>query len=353
MGLLDELGYTEVRHYSGGLDDWLAQGGPVASYLDPGAADALLKGGGQAPAAPAGPAATAAPAALTAKPRPARLLAAGSMAARLLERLGSLSTHHLFVGWVLSVAIGGGVFWLLGHIPEHGLHRSDGPLGTDWRALWDAVYFSGVTATTLGYGDLAPRGLSRLLAVAESAVGLLVFGAVVSKLVSRRQSEVTEEIHRLTFESRLGRVQTNLNIVIADLQVVTSACKSGALTPAEASLRMESLTMIFAAELRTVHDLLYRPQTEPDEQTLEHILVSLSAALDELERAAACVVGEGSESQNWRRTVRQASALAREICGQCVPTQYAPNLTRWMDRIQATAESLAHPGEVLAHPDEA
>jgi len=42
--------------------------------------------------------------------------------------------------------------------------------------LWDAVYFSFVTGTTVGYGELHPIGwLARLLAMSESCLFLIVF----------------------------------------------------------------------------------------------------------------------------------------------------------------------------------
>ena len=55
-------------------------------------------------------------------------------------------------------------------------------LGTD---LWDALYFSGVTFTTLGYGDITP--LSRaweFLAVAEAITGVLVMSTALAYIVA-------------------------------------------------------------------------------------------------------------------------------------------------------------------------
>jgi hypothetical protein len=38
--------------------------------------------------------------------------------------------------------------------------------------------------------------------------------------------------------------------------------------------------------------------------------------------------------------VRVLATLANEICGTCVPREYAPQLKVWMDRIQAHAQGL-------------
>ena len=41
------------------------------------------------------------------------------------------------------------------------------------------------------------------------------------------------------------------------------------------------------------------------------------------------------------RTFPWIRRLASEICGECVPKQYAPELTVWMDRIQDLSRRLS------------
>jgi hypothetical protein len=53
------------------------------------------------------------------------------------------------------------------------------------RHFGDDVYFSLVTATTLGYGDMQPEGLVKAIANVESLVGLVAFGLLVSLIVRR------------------------------------------------------------------------------------------------------------------------------------------------------------------------
>src|ERR1051325_3941275 len=50
---------------------------------------------------------------------------------------------------------------------------------------WDAVYFSGMTLTTAGYGDITPEARSmRLLAVTESAAGVALISLMVTYLLT-------------------------------------------------------------------------------------------------------------------------------------------------------------------------
>lgn len=55
-----------------------------------------------------------------------------------------------------------------------------------------AVYFSVVTFTTLGYGDVVPGEGWRVLAAVQAAVGILVFGWTTSLMITvvQRMSEI-------------------------------------------------------------------------------------------------------------------------------------------------------------------
>ncbi len=75
-------------------------------------------------------------------------------------------------------------------IATHALYYSQIGLvmtGTDqvFRPRWrDALYFSIVTFTTLGYGDMAPREEYRLTAAFQAIFGYVFLGALVGMLVT-------------------------------------------------------------------------------------------------------------------------------------------------------------------------
>jgi hypothetical protein len=49
----------------------------------------------------------------------------------------------------------------------------------------DAVYFSGITFTTIGYGDVSPIGFARLLAILEGICGISIMSSFLVSLVKK------------------------------------------------------------------------------------------------------------------------------------------------------------------------
>jgi hypothetical protein len=161
---------------------------------------------------------------------------------------------------------------------------------------------------------------------------------VISKLVSRRQEELTAEIHRTTFEDRLDRVRTNLHLVFSDLGSVQQLqAEQGVLTDLVLR-RLESTVRVFRGELQAVHDLLYRAHIAPDEEAMESLLANLIICLQGLVEINGSLPNGKSAALNTG--LRSIANLATEICGECVPRQYAPELKGSMDQIQELARRI-------------
>ena len=313
MRLLQERGYTRVRDFDGGIAEWSSAGLPVES------GDILLS---------------------PAKPTVASRTE-GKSRMSPLAWISRRSIGALLGTWLL-INLGCGVlYWLVSYVPGQGLRESSELLGHGGAELLEALYFSFVTGLSIGFGDIVPVGALRALAVIQGGACLLVFGAIISKLVSGRQEELTEEIHRIAFEDRLGRVRTNLHLVVSEIQEISEQCGAGRATPARVQTRIESAAAVFTGELRAIHDLLYRPQTAPDEDVLESILAHLEGGLREFSHLLECMTAEYRATPALVANVRVLATLANEICGTCVPREYAPHLKVWMDRIQAHALALA------------
>jgi hypothetical protein len=331
VGLLQELGYTDVRHYPGGLAEWLdakASTPPARPETVPAARGHAGRGARQAvPTRRVGT--------LPRVGLPGRV-------SRFVYALADQSVSRLFRLWLEVVVACGVVYWLLGALSFGALRSAEGPIAggvsSGFSGLLSAIYFSAVTATSVGYGDIVPVGLARVVAIAEGSAGLILFGCVVSKFVSRRQEQLLAETHRIAFEDRLGRVRTNLHLVRTELLETARLCEGRAEPPPQALARVESASMIFVGELHAVHDLLYRPERAPGETELEALLAGVVSVFREFIELMACAqLKPGDRTPAFAASLRTMTRLAREICGDCVPREFAPALKTWMDQIQRLA----------------
>jgi hypothetical protein len=257
----------------------------------------------------------------------------------LLDLVQQRSTLQLFLIWIGTILLSGACFWLSALMGKHELVEAGHPIGAGLKGLSSALYFSFVTATSIGYGDILPVGAGRVIAVAEAIAALLIFGAVVAKFVSHRQEELMSEIHRVTFEERLDRVETNLHMVVSEILSITAMCEAKAPLNRIAT-RLESAVILFFSELRTTRDLLYQPRLVVEEGVLAGILATLASAMNVLADLLTMLPPEFSRSQAFEITLERTTGLAKEICGECVPHTYTPRLIFWMDRIQATAQRI-------------
>lgn len=79
-----------------------------------------------------------------------------------------------FIGHTIEIWLWGIAYWSL--IDHFGLGHLTGIDGS----LFECVYFSSVTFTTLGFGDVSPVGPLRLLAGAEALTGFMLIGWTAS-----------------------------------------------------------------------------------------------------------------------------------------------------------------------------
>jgi hypothetical protein len=84
------------------------------------------------------------------------------------------------IGLAMSLVFAFAVlYWSLGGVVQAG-NAGGQPVG-----FWPALYFSGITFATVGYGDFLPAPHVRVLALAEGAIGALTLGFFVAVLANR------------------------------------------------------------------------------------------------------------------------------------------------------------------------
>ena len=141
----------------------------------------------------------------------------------LLDRI---SFSQVFTAWLIIIILFGTIFFLLLPMPNNGLLSNSAPLTRGSTGFLDSLYFSFVTATSLGFGDIAPLGISKFLASFEAILGLIVYGVLISKLVGVKQEVLLEEVYNISYEEIIDRLRSGLYLFRSDVNRVLEKIES-------------------------------------------------------------------------------------------------------------------------------
>jgi hypothetical protein len=82
----------------------------------------------------------------------------------------------------LAIIFFGGIFTL--PVFRFSLSGSDGDVERSLSVL-EALYFSGISFTTIGYGDIAPLGWARVCAVLEGLLGIVLASSLLVSFIRK------------------------------------------------------------------------------------------------------------------------------------------------------------------------
>ncbi len=142
-----------------------------------------------------------------------------------VAKLTSLTYQSLLLLYVGLIVGFGILYYLLATFaPAHGPSIPPGAAG--WLRFLDSLYYSTITATTVGYGDIVPHGISKILAGLQSITALFVFAVLVSKSISHRQEAALYQMHQLTFDDVFTSVREGFFIMRKDFDELISEARS-------------------------------------------------------------------------------------------------------------------------------
>ncbi len=154
--------------------------------------------------------------------------------------------------FALVVGIFGILYTLLTPI-GHGIGRGLQPI-TDI-TFGTGIYFSIVTISSLGYGDMHPVGFSKVLVCIEVLMGLALIGILIAKVSSRRLSYHVSRLFSSDAQKRLEAIaaefeksQDNLSKIMPNLEAYQS-------TPGSALSSSEEINAFIASFREIVSDI--------------------------------------------------------------------------------------------------
>ena len=84
--------------------------------------------------------------------------------------------------------------------------------GVNVEKFTDYIYFSFVTGTSIGYGDIHPKGYFKIISILQAIFGLMLLAFVTSKLISIKQDVILSEIYDISFNEKINRLRSSLLI---------------------------------------------------------------------------------------------------------------------------------------------
>lgn len=132
---------------------------------------------------------------------------------KLLTPLGrfidGFGYSHVAIAAAITLLMSTSYFYLASGT-TNGIVNSSGAAG---KTIGEALYFSVITFTTVGYGDLTPVGWGRAVASVEVLVGLALTALLIGKIASERQSAMLLLLYTSDQQRRIANFAAELRVL--------------------------------------------------------------------------------------------------------------------------------------------
>lgn len=144
--------------------------------------------------------------------------------------LDKLTFSRIFLIWTSIIMLFGFVYYLfrgnrsfLFYIPHN----------TTITGIFNSIYFSFITATSTGYGDILPFGFFKIIVILEVVFGLMLLAFVTSKLISIKQDIILNEIYEISFNEKINRLRSSLLVFRQNLSRIINKIEENSIRKRE------------------------------------------------------------------------------------------------------------------------
>jgi hypothetical protein len=133
----------------------------------------------------------------------------------------SLSIKQIIGIWALGIIVFGLLYFSLSFTASH-LSYNGESLTANANGFANSIYFSFITAMTIGYNDIVPIGFSKLLVILEAIFSAALFALLIAKIAS---IEIKHQVEELSFEESTNSAVSELYIFRSDIRNISEGAK--------------------------------------------------------------------------------------------------------------------------------
>ncbi|MBS3131903.1 two pore domain potassium channel family protein [Candidatus Woesearchaeota archaeon] len=203
--------------------------------------------------------------------------------------------------WAFIIAMFGVYYHAFANDSAFLYHTKD---GSRVEGVMDKVYFSFITATTTGFGDIAPKGYFKVITIMEVVLGLLLLAFVTSKIVSLKQDIILTEIYEISFNERMNRLRSSLMLFRNNLSRMISSIEEKKIKKREIGDIYIYLSQ-FEDSLNEITDIVEEPEKSTFKMNIDSLNAELifSSIIQSFERINELLLIMKSEGIDWKRDI--------------------------------------------------
>lgn len=244
------------------------------------------------------------------------------------KRLFSLERvdfYQILLTWFFLIFMLGIVYYFF--LGTFGANLVSTITGEPVTKITDTIYFSFITATSTGFGDIIPMGFFKIIAVLEVTLGLLLLAVVTSKLVSIKQDIILEELYEMSFTEKINRLRSSLLLFRQHASRIATHVDAGTVDKREIYdlyVYIHSLEMVLEEML---------PMVNPEEKHIFSKVIDpldsellINSILQSFERLSELVAALSKSSLQWKRpvtlaTIKRCVSLNRQLFSKVIVSQ--------------------------------
>ncbi len=244
------------------------------------------------------------------------------------KRLFSLERvdfYQILLTWFFLIFMLGIVYYLF--LGIFGANLVSTITGEPVTKITDTIYFSFITATSTGFGDIIPMGFFKIIAVLEVTLGLLLLAVVTSKLVSIKQDIILEELYEMSFTEKINRLRSSLLLFRQHASRIATHVDAGTVDKRE----IYDL-YVYIHSLETVLEEML-PMVNPEEKHIFSKVIDpldsellINSILQSFERLSELVTALSKSSLQWKRpvtlaTIKRCVSFNRQLFSKVIVSQ--------------------------------